>query len=297
MTRSAIYTTVFEGLLLKEVSPSLYYVVGTPLVILRLPFGGWQVVYYDHGQRVPCYDEPRASLALAARDAFCALVATRPGAVVIRPSAVQSLAKPMERPATFLPTPADEQRMVDIVAAAVENVFHRLEKEFSLEWLATMTRKWLREGRQPFIDYTVRVADGGDAICDAQLRTVYVEVQTGALPRREGHAAILIYGLRAMQRAPHKPRGRRWQEHWMRNIQICKLIEYACYKCGVWPTRNRAASDRAARGIPTMPSGCSLVVAALARHGLHLDEATVEHIWHGLPGEIVRSARGASLVG
>jgi hypothetical protein len=297
MTRSTIYTTVSEGLglLLKEVSPSLYYVVDTPLVILRLPFGGWQVVYYDHGKRVPCFSGPRASLELAAQDAFRVLEITRSMAMKLpilphpTPEAAQSLVKPMERPATLLPTLVDEQRMVDIVAAAVEKVFHRLEKEFSLEWLATVTRKWLREGRQPFTDYTVRLADGGDEICDAALRYVNVEVQTGALPeRREGHAAILIYGLRAVQRAPHKPRGRRWQERWMRDIQICRLIEFACYECGVWPTRNRAAYDRARRGIPTTPSGCSLVVSALARHGFHLDEGRVQNIWLGLPGEIVK---------
>jgi hypothetical protein len=75
-----IYTTVFEGLLLKAVSPSLYCVVGTPLVIECLPFGGWHV-YYDHpsGERRPCFSEPRASLELAARDAFCSSVVLKRG--------------------------------------------------------------------------------------------------------------------------------------------------------------------------------------------------------------------------
>src|SRR5262249_41306294 len=161
MTRSAIYTTMLEGLV-KEVSPSFYHVVGTPLAIQLLSIGGWQVVYCDHGKMVPCFNEPRASFELAVVDAFRALEGTRPmttllilphpapeairDAVVIRPSAqdgARSLVKPMERPATFLPTPMDEERMIDCVATQMVAMRQRFEKAFSLEWLATALREGL----------------------------------------------------------------------------------------------------------------------------------------------------------
>jgi len=60
----------------------------------------------------------------------------------------------------------------------------------------------------------------------------------------------------------------------------------------VRPTRNRAAR-RANRA----PSGISLVVAALARNDIHLNEASVqENLWSGLPGELVRSVIAARLL-
>jgi hypothetical protein len=67
----------------------------------------------------------------------------------------------------------------------------------------------------------------------------------------------------------------------------------ACREFGVWPTRNRAA-----RRANRTPSGTSLVVAALARNKVHLDEGSVqENIWLGLPGALVRSILGAPRVG
>jgi hypothetical protein len=155
---------VFEGLglLLKEVSPSLYYVVGTPLVILRLPIGGWQV-YYDHlsGERVPCFSEPRPSLELAAFDAFRALETTRSMAmklpilprptpeaigdvVVIRPparDAAQSLVKPVE--AALLPTPMDEQCMIDTVAAMLAEQRSQDREGMEPGVLPTANIKWI----------------------------------------------------------------------------------------------------------------------------------------------------------
>jgi hypothetical protein len=192
MTRS---TTVFEGLLLKEVSPSLYYVVDTPLVILFLPFGGWQV-YCDHpsGKRVP-YGEPRALLELAAGDAFCALETARSAAmklpilphpaleairdvVVIRPSAqdaVQSLVKPMERPTTPLPAPMDEERMIDLVAEKERSV-PQWDADKGREWLGAALRKRLLEGRLSATLNAIKAADAGDEICDTTLRSVYAEI-------------------------------------------------------------------------------------------------------------------------
>ena len=103
---------------------------------------------------------------------------------------------------------------------------------------------------------------------------------------------LLAYGQRALERAPHKrPPGHRWHDDWMRNIQICCLINWVCRTFGVQPTRNRAA-QRAKRE----PSGISIVVAALARNKIYLNEASVqENIWFGLPGELVRNVLAAPL--
>ena len=70
----------------------------------------------------------------------------------------------------------------------------------------------------------------------------------------------------------------------MRNIEIYVLIHLASLEFGVRPTRNRLA-----RRANREPSAISLVVAALARNEIDLDEASVqENLWFGLPGELVR---------
>jgi hypothetical protein len=102
---------------------------------------------------------------------------------------------PMKLPPTLLPTLGDEQRMVDSVAVWVETVSHRLEKEYSWEFLETELQKGLREGRLPLTIYAVQAADAGDEIADAVLRTVYAEMAGGMLPeRRPGHLQIWAYG-------------------------------------------------------------------------------------------------------
>ncbi len=195
---------------------------------------------------------------------------------------------------TLLPTLLDENRAIDRAAGWISMVRHRLEKEYSWEFLETELRKGLREGRLTLTIHPVQAADAGDEIADAALRTVYAEMAGGILPERgPGHLQVCAYGQRAVLRAPHKrPRGHRWHDNWIRNIQICMLIDLACRKFGVHPTRNRD-TRRANRA----PSGISLVVAALARNNIHLDEGSVqENLWKGLPGELVRGVIAARLV-
>jgi hypothetical protein len=182
---------------------------------------------------------------------------------------------------------ADEQRAINRVSVWVSMLRHKMEKEYSREWLETELRKGLREGRLSLTIKAVEAADKGDEIADAALRTVYAEMTGGTLPERgPGHLQLWAYGQRAVLRAPHKrPRGRRWYDDWTRNIDICVLIGLACREFGVRASRNRAAR-RANKG---EPSGISLVVAALARNKIHLDEGSVqENLWFGLPGELVR---------
>jgi hypothetical protein len=197
---------------------------------------------------------------------------------------------PMKRPPLLPELSLDEQRMVDQIADWVKAVSHRLEKEYSLEFLTAELQKGLREGRLTLTNHAVMAADKGDEIADAALRTVYAEMAGGMFAERgPGHLQVWAYGQRAVLRAPNERRqGHRWHDHWMRNIQICTLIHAACRKFGVRPTRNRLS-----RRVDRAPSGISLVVAALARNKIHLDEGSVqENIWKNLPGELVRSILG-----
>jgi len=199
---------------------------------------------------------------------------------------------------TLLPTPPvllptgelDENRAINRLADLIPMVRHWFEKEDNREFLETELRKGLREGRLPLTIYAVQAADAGDEICDAALRTVFAEWVGGMLPEQgPGHLQVWAYGQRAVLRSPHKrPQGHRWHDDWMRNIQLCMLIVWACREFGVYATRNRD-SRRANR----TPSGISLLVAALARNNIHRDEGSVqENLWRGLPGELVRAIVG-----
>ena len=196
----------------------------------------------------------------------------------------------------LLPYPlaaADGPRAINRIAIWVATVRHQMEKEFGLDWLAAELRRGLRAGRLTLTIKAIEAAEKfEDEIADAALREVYAELVGGALAERgPGHLQLVAYGQRAVLRAPHqRGRGHRWHDDWVRNITICVLIELACREFGVRPTRNRAGR-RANR-----ESGVSLVVAALARNGLHLDESTVqENLWRRLPGELVRSTVAAHL--
>jgi hypothetical protein len=197
---------------------------------------------------------------------------------------------------TTLPSSAlDEQRAINRLALHVATLHHKLQKEYSREWLEAELRKGLREGRLDLCIKAIEAADKGDEIADAALRRVHAEMQGGMVGERgPGHLQVWAYGQRAIERAPHKrPRGHRWHDDWLRNLMICFLIDRACRENGVHPTRNREAR-RANRD----PSGISLVVAALARNKIHMDEASVQqNIWFGLPGELARAAANSWFAG
>jgi hypothetical protein len=190
---------------------------------------------------------------------------------------------------TTLPTVLlDEKHMINSIAVRVAMVRHRMGKEWGKEWLATTLRRYLRNGDLRIAIKAVEGADAGDEIADAALREVGAELQLPLLQYQElapGHLQVIAYFQRAGQRAPHKrKRGRAWHDDWVRNLTICFLIELTCRGFGLPPTRNRE-SRRARRD----PSAISIVVAALARNGIHLDEMSVQrHVWFGLAGELAR---------
>src|SRR5262245_64614121 len=102
----------------------------------------------------------------------------------------------------LLPTgELDENRAIARIADWISIVRHRLEKEYSREWLQTELQKGLREGRLKLTMQAVEAADAGDEIADIALRTVAAEILGGMPPERgSGHLQVLAYGQRALLR-------------------------------------------------------------------------------------------------
>jgi hypothetical protein len=191
---------------------------------------------------------------------------------------------------TLLPTLGlSEAQMIGYVDVWIARVRHTIDKRYSAEWLEAKLREGLRAGAWDLTVKAIKAAEQrNDELADAALRAVFREIVGGAISQRgEGHLQVLAYGQLAVDRAPlTRPRGRRWYDSWRRDLAICFLVGVACREFNLQPTRNRAG-----RRANRRPSGISIVVAALARHGIHLSEASVqENIWYDLLGELARRA-------
>src|SRR6516162_4275658 len=195
----------------------------------------------------------------------------------------------------------NENRAIDIIGEWFSMAPHGtwLDKEYSRELLQTMLEEGLREGEYDLAKCAVDAANAGNEIADAALRTIAREMLGDALPERKpGHVQVRAYGQRALDQPPHKrPQGRNRHDNLVRNIQICCYVILACREFGVLATRNREERRADRRYGNRAPSGISLVVKALDRHGnLRLDEASVQqNIWFGLPGALARRYAPTSL--
>jgi len=197
----------------------------------------------------------------------------------------------MARAVRSLTGKPDENRVIDCLDKLAAMICHRMEKRASRENIQVAVENLLRKGELDFAVAAIAFADAHDELADAALRNVFAEMLAagGKLPGQgAGCLQIWAYGQRAVKHAPHEPpsRGHRWHDNWMRNILACWLILFADRDMGVPPTCNRERSKNGA------PSGISLVVKALRRHGIDLGEAASvqENIWFGLPGEVVRAS-------
>jgi hypothetical protein len=192
-------------------------------------------------------------------------------------------------PSTKMTVLPETEHMITEAAAWVKTVLPTLdEKKYSRDWLETRLLQGLRDGVLTLSIKAVEAAETGDEIADAALRLVHAEMVGGAIPEwAPGHLQVWSYGQRAVLRAPNqRRRGRQWYDNWIRDLEICFLIALASTQFNLSPTRNREA-----RRANRIPSGISVIVAALARNGIHLDESTVqENIWFGLMGELARRA-------
>jgi hypothetical protein len=149
-----------------------------------------------------------------------------------------------------------------------------------------MIRAALRRGTQSFIDRTIEAAEAGNEMADMALRNVFVEISRGELQERwEGqYLRIKMYGEDAVLRAPNKRRrGSQLPDDFFQNIQLCNFVFVICLAFGINPERNQLRSD-----LKRAPSGISIAMAVLKRHGFDLpSETSVQrNIW-GSMGKLV----------
>ena len=170
----------------------------------------------------------------------------------------------------------------------------QLDPAEGVAWLERSLLDALRAGDLVICAKAIEAADkDDDPITDAALRQVGSELQTALLQKRDlapGHAQIVTYVQRVLRlnRATHRRgRGRQWWDNWGRDLTLCVLIGVACCDFpGLQVTRNRASRRAGAR-----PSVISIVVAALARGGINVEEENLQqHIWLGLLGALARRA-------
>src|SRR5262245_16029539 len=131
---------------------------------------------------------------------------------------------------TLVPTPGlTKQQMISRASAWVAQVKGTMEKKYSREWLETRLRQGLREGALTLTIKAIEAAEAGDEVADAALRLVFAEM-AGVMPAQcePGHLQVWAYGQRAVLRPPHRrPRGQRWYDDWIRNLEICFLVGLA----------------------------------------------------------------------
>jgi hypothetical protein len=204
---------------------------------------------------------------------------------------------PMLNTSVRLPTGIDENRAIDIIGGWLSTMDLRLDKESGRKWLQTDLEKELREGDYELTICAIDEANAGNEIAHAALLTIAHELLAEALPERKPrHALVRAYGMCALGQPYKRKRGGSMYDNLVRNVLICNFVILACYKFGVRPTRNREERRADHRHGNRAPSGISLVVAALERHGIYRDEKTVqEKIWNGLPGKLARRHAPASL--
>jgi hypothetical protein len=182
-----------------------------------------------------------------------------------------------------LPTPVSDEQAA--IAAVAEQAARWLPSmNASHKNLASMLRDCLRRGDYDITEKAIEAAERhGDWLADAVLRQTCSEMGNLKEPMS---VQLERYWQRAIRRPPvERGRGRDQYADWSRNNGICFLVQWACAQFGVRPTRSRLARRE------RIQSGCSLVKKALERHGIFLEERTIQDdIWLGLPGQLARQA-------
>jgi hypothetical protein len=185
----------------------------------------------------------------------------------------------------------DEKRAINRMAIMVNKVLPKLEmrRDEVREWLRTLLRERLRRG----LTDRQLVVDAAWAGCKLSHDVVMTEFHELLDVNEMPPASLRAYAARAGERR-FKP-GSPWYEDFIRNLGFCILICVAgreFEQFGLNPTRNR--EQRRTR----QPSWCSLVRAGLERNGIHLGEKTLENLWGGVYGQLVRqqamAAEGSS---
>jgi hypothetical protein len=179
----------------------------------------------------------------------------------------------------------DEAQAVEVATDWVDVVRGKLSKRASREWLVTTLGDYLRRGLIETLKVVEEAEKKGDELSDFVLRLTFSQM-SDAGEWQNMPVQLKAYGERAALRPPvkRKPGRATWYDNWLRNIGIATMVHMACEQFGLEPTRSQE-SRRARR-----PSGCSVIKAALERKGIHLAEGTVQNIWEGVTGDLVRQA-------
>jgi hypothetical protein len=163
-------------------------------------------------------------------------------------------------------------------------VRHWWEPDFGLE----MIKAALRRGLPSFIDRTIEAAEAGNEMADMALRNVFVEISRGELRERwpGQYLRIKMYGEDAVLRAPNtRRRGVQLPDDFFETIQTVNLTIAICLVFGINPERNQLRPD-----LKRAPSGISITVAVLARHGIPRTEIDMQRNTWGSPnGKLARS--------
>jgi hypothetical protein len=203
------------------------------------------------------------------------------------PAAKPDLA-PLFDDAVSLPTGGfNKDRAIKCLAIFISKMRYKLRAEwaakFSRHWAETTIIRKLREGRLDLAREAIEEATAGDEIFHNAL--CFVAGEMDSRPEPPGLSLVWDYGKLEMELGTRKRRaGRPGHDNWVRDAEFTVIIWYICRKLGVPATRNRNA-----RRADKIPSGVSILVAALGRNGINLPEQTVqEHVWNGPRGRLVR---------
>jgi len=184
----------------------------------------------------------------------------------------------------------DANRAIDCVAAWVPKMLHKLTPEYSQDWFRILLRKALREDRPTLSEYAFHLANAGDKIAGEEMRRVAVEISRGELasgPGQHLHLRHYCDGI-LLQQQKRRP-GRPWHNTYVRDTEICALIWYVHRELKKYDVR--ATRTRASHGDDTKRhSAISIVVVALSRNGLNIEETHVQdNIWNSERGKLVRT--------
>jgi hypothetical protein len=173
------------------------------------------------------------------------------------------------------PVRPDEEKAITEIATWIDQVEHKLKQEATAESLLAMLCDYLRRGLIERMTVIENAENDGDHIAhQALMREFHEMLDVGEMPP----ASLRAYAARvALKPVTKGPGAHTWHDNWLRDLRIASLVEMACRAFELRPYRNREQRRR------QVPSGCSLVAAALARRGFRdLSEARVEGIWRKL---------------
>jgi hypothetical protein len=189
----------------------------------------------------------------------------------------RAMSKKPKRP----PPPASLLEAAAIASA--EKAYRLLESKVatrvSIDDLEGLLLDRLRDGGLAITEKAVYAAEHeDDEMADRCLRQVYAEKADAPGGLMSGQ--LNAFGVRAVNRPPvtRGPGAHTWYENFKRDVLVGALVQWTCLEFGLRKSRSRASRRE------QMPSGGSVVAAALYRCGIELSEKRIGEIHDGLAG-------------